>query len=56
MRNFKVRPTHSILKGIDDGQWKVFSGTNTITWLRRTSYLEKVTYLKKYLLLKKLFF
>ena len=24
LRNFKVRTTHSILKGIDDGYWKVW--------------------------------
>ena len=28
LRNFKVRPTHSKLKGMDDDSWKAFSGIN----------------------------
>ena len=28
LRNFMVRSAHSILKGMDDGSWKVVSGIN----------------------------
>ena len=30
LKNFKVRPTPSILNEMDDGWWKVFSGINAM--------------------------
>ena len=52
--NFKVKLNHSILKGMDVSQWKVFSSINAMQNYA-TGYAElsgKVTVLQKYLLLK----